>query len=93
MNQQEISNYFSRRSEDEDCPINIDPEISMKYQQLEQLFNSFFPNDSLSIAKEKSKEERDTKRINDSSFTYGETVNIYFYNKKFLDISFFSIHF
>ena len=92
MNQPEFSNYFARRSEDEDCPIIIEQEVSMRYQQLEQLFNSFFPNDSLSIAKEKSKEERDTKRINDSSFTYGETVILFFYNKS-LDFSFFSIYF
>ena len=77
-NQSDAQNYFSRRTEDEDCPIIIESEIAMRYQQLEQLFNSFFPNDSLSIAKEKSKEERDTKRINDSSFTYGEPVIIIF---------------
>ncbi len=38
------------------------------------MFNSFFPEDSLSIAKEKSIKERDSKHINDSSFTYGEIV-------------------
>ena len=74
MQQQDASNYFASRSEDEENPIMIEPEISIKYFQLEQIFNSFFPNDSLSIAKEKSKEERDSKRINDSSFTYGEIV-------------------
>ena len=91
MSQQEFPNYFARRSEDEECPIMIEPEISMRYQQLEQLVNSFFPNDSLSIAKEKCKEERDAKRINDSSFTYGETVILFFFNK-ILDFSFFSIY-
>jgi hypothetical protein len=74
MQQQDASNYFASRSEDEENPIMIEPEASIKYFQLEQIFNSFFPNDSLSIAKEKSKEERDSKRINDSSFTYGEIV-------------------
>lgn len=74
MNSQEAENYFSSRTEDEENPIIIDQETSIKYFRLEQLFNSFFPDDSLSIAKEKSKEERDTKRINDSAFTYGETV-------------------
>ncbi len=74
MQQQDPNNYFASRSEDEENPIMIEPEVSIKYFQLEQLFNSFFPNDSLSIAKEKSKEERDSKRINDSSFTYGEIV-------------------
>ena len=68
------SNYFLSRAEEEETPIIIDEETSTKYYNLEVLFNSFFPNDSLSIAKEKSKEERDSKRINDSSFTYGEVV-------------------
>ena len=77
MQTQEAVSYFNSRSEDEETPVIIDQEASIKYYQLEQLFNSFFPNDSLSIAKEKSKEERDSKRINDSSFTYGEVVNIY----------------
>ena len=74
MQSQEAAIYFNSRTEDEETPVIIDQEASIKYYQLEQLFNSFFPNDSLSIAKEKSKEERDSKRINDSSFTYGEIV-------------------
>ncbi len=74
MQPQEAENYFASLTEDEENPIIIDPETSIKYFRLEQLFNSFFPNDSLSIAKEKSKEERDSKRINDSAFTYGEAV-------------------
>ena len=74
MQSQEAANYFNSRTEDEETPVIIDQDTSIKYYQLEQLFNSFFPNDSLSIAKEKSKEERDSKRINDSSFTYGEIV-------------------
>lgn len=74
MQQQEASNYFGSRSEEEETPIIIDEQTSIKYYHLEQIFNSFFPNDSLSIAKEKSKEERDSKRINDPSFTYGEVV-------------------
>jgi hypothetical protein len=83
MQQQSPSTYFLSRTEEEENPIIIDEEISTKYFHLEQLFNSFFPNDSLSIAKEKSKEERDSKRINDSSFTYGEVVKqnlIFIYN-------------
>jgi len=79
MQNQEGANYFLPRSEEEESPIMIEQEASIKYYQLEQIFNSFFPNDSLSIAKERSKEERDTKRINDSSYTYGEIVNIIFF--------------
>ncbi len=77
MQAQDASNYFASRTEEEETPFIIDPETSIKYYQLEQIFNSFFPNDSLKIAKEKSKEERDSKRINDSSFTYGEAVITY----------------
>ena len=78
MQANEGENYFSSRVEEEENPIIIDQETSIKYAQLEQIFDSFFPQDFLSIAKEKSKEERDTKRINDSCFTYGEVVNIIF---------------
>ena len=56
MQAQEAENYFASRTEEEECPIVIDQETSIKYYRLEQLFNSFFPSDSLSIAKEKSKE-------------------------------------
>ena len=87
MQSQEAVNYFNSRTEDEENPVIIDQDTSIKYFQLEQLFNSFFPNDSLSLAKEKSKEERDSKRINDSSFTYGEIVKhilINFYYKNFI---------
>ena len=73
---QTASNYFSSISEDEENPIIIDPQTSIKYYHLEQLFNSFFPNESFSIAKDKSIEEREKKHILDSSFTYGEIVNI-----------------
>ena len=76
MQQQSPSTYFLSRTEEEENPIIIDEEISTKYFHLEQLFNSFFPNDSLSIAKEKSKEERDSN-------TYGEVVKqklIFIYN-------------
>ena len=72
--------YFASQSKDEDYPISINEEISEKYFQLEKIFNSFFPNNYLSLAKEKSKEERDSKKINDSSFTYGEIVFHFLYN-------------
>lgn len=74
--QQEGANYFANQSSEEESPIIINPETSIKYFKLEKVFNSFFPDKSLSIAKEKSIEERDSKHINDSSFTYGEVVNI-----------------
>ena len=73
---QEGANYFSSRSEEEENPIIIEQDVANKYYQLEQIFNEFFPEDSLAIAKEKSKEERDAKRINDTSFAYGEVVKI-----------------
>ena len=73
MQAQDASNYFASRTEEE-SPIIIDAETSIKYFKLEKVFNSFFPEDSLSIAKDKSIKERDSKHINDSSFTYGEVV-------------------
>jgi hypothetical protein len=68
------ANYFEKISKDEDSPFFIESDIAIRYSQLEKIFNSFFPNDYLSIAKEKSKQERDAKNINDISFSYGEIV-------------------
>lgn len=83
--QQEGENYFANQSKEEnkeENPIIIEPESAIRYYNLEKVFNTFFPERSLSIAKEKSTAERDSKHINDSSFTYGEVVikNFYFYN-------------
>jgi len=80
--QQEGANYFSNQSKEdnkEENPIIVEPESAIKYFNLEKVFNTFFPERSLSIAKEKSTQERDSKHINDSSFTYGEVVIINFY--------------
>jgi len=83
--QQEGENYFANQSKEEnkeENPIIIEPESAIRYYNLEKVFNTFFPERSLYIAKEKSTAERDSKHINDSSFTYGEVVikNFYFYN-------------
>ena len=45
-----------------------------KFFNLQVIFNSFYPENSLSIAKDKSKEEREKKGIKDNSFVYGEIV-------------------
>ena len=74
--------YFASQSKDEDYPIYLEPQISKRYFQLETIFNSFFPSEYFSLSKEKSKEERDNKNINDSSFTYGEIVFKFLYNTK-----------
>ena len=74
---QEGSDYFMSRSKEEEYPIKIDKESSIKCYNLEKIFEHFFPDDSLSIAKSKSLEERDNKHIKDSSFTYGEVVIIF----------------
>ncbi len=70
----DIENYFLPRSQDEDMPIKIDKKDALKYYKLEKIFNSFFKEDSLSTAKDKSREEREKKGIKDSSFVYGEIV-------------------
>ena len=77
--QTEGSNYFASREKEEDYPIKINKESSIKCYNLEKIFNYFFPDDSLSIAKSKSLEERDNKHIKDSSFTYGEIVIFIFF--------------
>jgi len=77
MQQEEGANYFLNQStgeSKEENPIIVEPETCIRYYNLEKVFDSFFPERSLSLAKEKSTEERDTKHINDSSFTYGEVV-------------------
>ena len=33
------STYFASKSKDEDCPFNINAEVSKRYSQLEKLFN------------------------------------------------------
>ena len=87
MQQEEGANYFLNQSKGEskeESPIIVEPETCIRYFDLEKVFDSFFPERSLSLAKEKSTEERDSKHINDSSFTYGEVVikkiYLYFYN-------------
>ena len=52
---------------------------NIRYYNLENIFNTFYPIDSLPIAKEVSKEERRYKKIKDPSFTYGEIVYKIFY--------------
>lgn len=76
----EENDYFAPISKDEDSPVRINIEDSLRYSKLEEIFNSFFPSNYYSIAKEKSRKERDDKHINDSSFTYGEIVYIHLYN-------------
>ena len=77
MKNEDASVYFASKSKDEDYPIIINEETSKRYFNLEKVYDSFFAKDSLSIAKEKSKAERNSKQISDSSFTYGEIVRIF----------------
>ena len=72
--QQEGFTYFASREKDEDYPIKISKESSSKCYNLEKIFNLFFFFFCLQTAKSKSIEERDSKHIKDSSFTYGEVV-------------------
>ena len=85
MKTDDASVYFASRAEDEDYPITIDAETSKKYFNLEKIYNSFFDKDSLSTAKETSIAERDSKKIIDSSFTYGEIVCMFLYNNHILN--------
>ena len=70
--------YFSPRIDEEESPIELDQNTSLKYFGLEKIYNFYYPENSLSIAKESSKNEREQKRLNDSSFIYGEVVNRFY---------------
>ena len=52
----------------------VEEENQIKCEVLDDMFEDFFDDDSLCIAKQNSKLERDTKKLNDSSFVYGEIV-------------------
>ena len=70
----EAEKYFLPKSNEEDMPIKIEINDQIKYYKLEKIFNSLYTEDSLSIAKDKSRAEREKKGIKDSSFVYGEIV-------------------
>lgn len=73
INENITPDYFTPLNE-ETSPITPDTSINQRCYSLEQIYNQFFPRDSLSKAKEASKNERDQRQINDSSFIYGEIV-------------------
>ena len=66
--------YFYPKIMEEEMPIAISPELNKKYYNIESIYNTFYTKNSISIAKEKSKEEREKKGIKDNSFVYGEIV-------------------
>ena len=66
--------YFDNRVSEEDNPINLPAEVHQKYEELDLLFEELFDENSLHFAKQSSKEERDKKGLDDSSFVYGEIV-------------------
>ena len=72
---EEAKTYFENRVDDEENPIQLGITTNIRYYNLENVFNSFYPIDSLPIAKNISREERINKKIKDPSFTYGEIVN------------------
>jgi hypothetical protein len=74
INIDQSESYFYPIMIEEEMPIVLSSKLNKKYYNLELIYNSFYPKNSISIAKEKSKEERDNKAINDDSFVYGEIV-------------------
>ena len=66
--------YFSPRSDEEMMPVEVDETTNFKYFGLEKIYNFYYADNSLSLAKESSKNEREEKKLNDSSFIYGEVV-------------------
>ena len=73
----EIKKYFTQNLKEEN-PIILDKAINFRYYNLELIFNNFYPLTSLAIAKNTSKEERLSKKLKDTSYTYGEIVYLYF---------------
>ena len=71
---EEAKTYFNSRDDGEENPIILGVNTNIRYYNLEYVFNTFYPADSLLIAKDISKDERIFKKIKDSSFTYGEIV-------------------
>ena len=67
-------NFLDKQHLEEDEPITIDPTIASHYYNLNSVFESFFPDDSLNLAKYTSKAEREQKSLNDSNYIYGEVV-------------------
>ena len=72
--QEEAENYFVSRSKEEQNPCDLSISAAVRYFNIEQIFNTFFPDNSLLIAKAKSKEERNKRHIEESNFVYGEIV-------------------
>lgn len=75
-----FKSYFDPTSKDEDYPLEINEERSLRSKKLEEIFNSVFDDSSNILAKvsfsykKNSKEEREAKKIFDRSFVYGEIV-------------------
>jgi len=66
--------YFDKRVAEEDSPIEVKDEKQNKYERLDAFFEKIFDENSLNVAKQSSKEERDSKALNESSYVYGEIV-------------------
>jgi hypothetical protein len=56
MNDKDYSSflYFDRRTNEEDMPVRPSQEIQRKYEEIEALFDEFFEDNSLSLAKVKT---------------------------------------
>jgi hypothetical protein len=70
----ESEKFLEKQHLEEDEPISIESSLSTHYYELNQVFNSFFSDDSLNEAKFTSKAEREQKSLNDSNYIYGEVV-------------------
>lgn len=68
--------YFDNRVQEEENPISLAVDVHQKYEEMDLLFEEFFGENSLHDAKQFSKEERDKKGLEDSSYVYGEIVRI-----------------
>lgn len=74
LGQSPYMGYFEPLNAEEDYPIKIDIEENEKFQTLDKLSATFFEDNSLTIAKDTSKLEREKRGFHDASFVYGEVT-------------------
>lgn len=72
----EINNlprYFDKRDNEEECLIEVDDQIQMRYEEIEKHYNQLVPREMYEHAKSKSICERARMGIkDDDNYVYGE---------------------
>jgi hypothetical protein len=75
MNQLERENYFDKLNwEEDDCCKEIPVDEHLRFENLENLFNTLCEGVDEKKAAEKSVKEREEKKIDSNDFIYGEVT-------------------